>query len=579
MKSIPDRWGAIWIACAVVWGLSATGSFAQPVFGPELQINRRVAGDQFDPTVEFAADGSFVVLWSSGGDLRGQRFDPAGRRDGGELGVPGWGGFYTSTSADADGDFVVVAGGWYGIGFQRFARDGSPLGSFTDLDGSWGTFYHHDVAMAPGGDFVVSWHAYSGGLRVQRFDAEGNEIGGLETASVSFDGEQSPALAMAEDSSFVVVWVGAEQNVWGRRFSATSAVGREFRVSTNTATTKSAVDVGAAPDGSFVAVWQSYGQDGDAGGIFGQRFDAAGRRLGAELRINTTTGGNQSDPSVAMSAGFDFVVAWTSQGQDGSDDGVFAQVFAAGGSRVGSEMQVNIRAEGAQSRPMVGLASRGGSGVVVWDGHSERGDLDVFGRRFASATVDADGDGHEDELDNCPSIHNPDQDDAQGDGLGDACVAPDVIIPDGVRIGPNPRIGSGTFIDTGVAIGGDAWIGERVLLSRGAAAGDRVTIGDRVFLGRRCRLGDDVTVGADTRIEADVSVGHGVSIGEQALIRRSVTIESGASIEALAVLQAGARIGEGATVEVGSRIGRGAVVLPGAIVPAGTSVPPGAVVP
>ena len=34
---------------------------------------------------------------------------------------------------------------------------------------------------------------------------------------------------------------------------------------------------------------------------------------------------------------------------------------------------------------------------------------------------DADLDGHEDEIDNCPLVYNPDQVDTNGNGLGDAC--------------------------------------------------------------------------------------------------------------------------------------------------------------
>ena len=130
---------------------------------------------------------------------------------------------------------------------------------------------------------------------------------------------------MDADLDFVVVWAesaGGESAVWGRRFDGSGdSVGPEFRVSTDTAAPKTAVDVAGAPDGSFVVVWQSNGQDGDAGGIFGQRFDAAGRRLGRELQVSSEEAGDQFEPSVSMGDRGDFAVVWTSHGQDGSDDG------------------------------------------------------------------------------------------------------------------------------------------------------------------------------------------------------------------------------------------------------------------
>src|SRR5205823_4492392 len=41
--------------------------------------------------------------------------------------------------------------------------------------------------------------------------------------------------------------------------------------------------------------------------------------------------------------------------------------------------------------------------------------------RTASFTIDADGDGIPNNLDNCPFTANPDQADRDGDGIGDAC--------------------------------------------------------------------------------------------------------------------------------------------------------------
>ena len=38
--------------------------------------------------------------------------------------------------------------------------------------------------------------------------------------------------------------------------------------------------------------------------------------------------------------------------------------------------------------------------------------------------VDSDGDGFNNDLDNCPNVYNPDQADADNDGVGDACDAP-----------------------------------------------------------------------------------------------------------------------------------------------------------
>ena len=62
--------------------------------------------------------------------------------------------------------------------------------------------------------------------------------------------------------------------------------------------------------------------------MFAHRYNAAGVPQGDELRVNTWTTSHQWTPSVAMDADGDFVIAWASVGQDGSDYGIFAQRFA-----------------------------------------------------------------------------------------------------------------------------------------------------------------------------------------------------------------------------------------------------------
>jgi hypothetical protein len=88
-------------------------------------------------------------------------------------------------------------------------------------------------------------------------------------------------------------------------------------------------------NGDFVIAWVSSSlvgtpQDGDAAGIFGQRYNAAGVAQGAEFQVNTyTTGYQGAYVSVATDPGGNFVVVWPSRGQDGSGYGVFGQRFAS----------------------------------------------------------------------------------------------------------------------------------------------------------------------------------------------------------------------------------------------------------
>src|SRR6185369_13282844 len=86
--------------------------------------------------------------------------------------------------------------------------------------------------------------------------------------------------------------------------------------------------------------------------VYAKRYDASGAELavpagaapgvGNEFRVNETGSDNQTAASVAMDYDGDFVVAWQSQGQDGSGYGVYAKRFtSAGAAAAGNEFRVN----------------------------------------------------------------------------------------------------------------------------------------------------------------------------------------------------------------------------------------------
>ena len=83
--------------------------------------------------------------------------------------------------------------------------------------------------------------------------------------------------------------------------------------------------------GRFVVAWTSESQDGYGYAVIGRRFARTGAALAAEFQVNTQTVNDQTDAAVAIAAAGDFVIAWTSGKQDDFQQGntnVFAQRFA-----------------------------------------------------------------------------------------------------------------------------------------------------------------------------------------------------------------------------------------------------------
>jgi hypothetical protein len=163
---------------------------------------------------------------------------------------------------------------------------------------------------------------------------------------------------------------------------AQNPVGPEFQVNSYTTGLQRNPAVASALLGNFVVVWDSSLQDGDGYGIFGQRFNASGVPQGSEFQVNSYTTGRQYVPAVASDAGGNFVVVWHSSGQDGSGDGIFGQRFNASGVPQGSEFQVNSYTTNYQTLPAIASAANGNF-VVVWSSRGQDGSSDgIFGQRF-----------------------------------------------------------------------------------------------------------------------------------------------------------------------------------------------------
>lgn len=175
--------------------------------------------------------------------------------------------------------------------------------------------------------------------------------------------------------------------------------------------------------------------------------------------------------------------------------------------------------------------------------------------------LDTDSDDVPDGMDNCPTVYNPDQLDANNDGYGDACVSPDVNINPTVTLGDNPVIGTGAEIKQTTTIGDDAQIGAYVAVNKNVTAGDNLVVGDGTVINQQVVLGDDVTIGANVIIDKDVVVGSRVTIGSGTVIGRDTVIGDDVSIGNNVV------IGQNVTVSAGATIPDGAVIPAGAVVP------------
>ena len=140
-------------------------------------------------------------------------------------------------------------------------------------------------------------------------------------------------------------------------------------------------------DGSYVITWASSGgQDGDDNGIFAQRYASNGAAIGPEFQVNTTTLNQQTEPAIGALSGGGFVIAWRATGQDGSGSyGVYAQRYNADGSPAGPEFRGTTSTVGNQYEPAVLGLSDGTFIIAYRSDYTGNSNLnDVLAQRFAA---------------------------------------------------------------------------------------------------------------------------------------------------------------------------------------------------
>jgi hypothetical protein len=374
----------------------------------EFQVNTSTTGAQttysgFPPvgasqTVGVDANGNFVIAWTGVDAIDGfpvvfaRRFDKDGNPLGDEFRLNTFTSDQLAPSvgvANSTGDFVITwtsqgqDGSSYGVYGQRYAANGAPASAseFKVNTTTIGDQQYSSVAVDADGDFVVTWTSAVGdgnsnGIFARRFDKNGNPLDATNflVNNTTLGNQQNSKVAIDATGNFVVTWVngasatggGSNTNVYARRYDKNgNALGSEFLVNTYTTNGQYQPAIAEDVNGNFIIAWASNGQDGSLYGIFAQRYNAAGQAVGSEFQVNTTTLGDQESPSIAIDATGNFVITWASNKQDGSRFDIYAQRYTSTGSPIGSEFRINDTTTNDQRFATVGI-DNGGDFVVAW---------------------------------------------------------------------------------------------------------------------------------------------------------------------------------------------------------------------
>ena len=311
--------------------------------GTEISVNTHYVSTQQNSSVTGLANGGFVVTYQSplfdgaGAGVAAQLFDSVGNAIGSEILINS---YYENTQQVPD--ITSLSNGGFVAVWETFLTGGS----------------YQEVAM-------------------QRFDANGNKIGSeIIVNTETLNRQLAPSVTELSNGKIVVVWTGSDTHghgIKGQIFKHDgTAFGTEFQINTESFSSQAYQSITALLGGGFVVTWVSNSQDGSGYGIFGQRYDASGVAVGNEFQINTYTSGTQDEVSTTGLADGGFVVTWKSSAQDGDEDGIFGQKYDANGVKIGAEFQINSHTASYQNQPSV-AALAGGGFVVSWSSNNQDG--------------------------------------------------------------------------------------------------------------------------------------------------------------------------------------------------------------
>jgi hypothetical protein len=348
--------------------------------GAAFRVNQRGAGDQERPRVSLINNGGSAFLWQT-------RIHP------GFYNV--YARFLSSSNTWLTGDMQVNAGA------RNFLRPPEPA-----------------LATLTTGNVAIVWASFNQlgatsmqDIFAQIFTSSGRKIGSefLVNEFTPFN-QRSPAIAPLATGGFVVAWVSEQQriapdaastnasitptgqvanrasvDVYARIYDASAApVGDEFLVNTGSDICANPSVVGL-PDGGFLIAW---GQKDlqvrtNSWDVFARSFSGSGAG-GDVRRVNTWVFGDQMIPQLSA-AGTNCLAVWTSLGQDGCAEGVYAQFLQLDGSPVGGEFRLNTTTVGSYKQPALASDSLGRF-LAVWttftpSSHS----FDLFARSYAQA--------------------------------------------------------------------------------------------------------------------------------------------------------------------------------------------------
>ncbi|HEU6449649.1 MAG TPA: hypothetical protein VFV23_14540 [Verrucomicrobiae bacterium] len=283
-------------------------------------LNTNGANLQIDPAVAVLANGNVAVTWSSFNQVASNSLQDVYAQ------------VLSSSGAKVGTNFLV----------NQFTSYNQRTPSITALKSggfvvTWVSEGERSTLSAfdqTNGAYTTQITLPSVDVYARLYNSNGVATAGEFLASTDSLIHANPSVAAGSDGGFMIAWSGNNTadltnswDVYARQFSGTGVGGRTIEVNSRTYGDEYIPKISSIGT-DYMIVWTSLGQDGDREGIFGQLVHGDGSLVGSEFRVNSTTLGQQMCPAVASDGGSEFLAVWTSFTFSGTGFDLYAQRYA-----------------------------------------------------------------------------------------------------------------------------------------------------------------------------------------------------------------------------------------------------------
>jgi len=377
----------------------------------EVLVNTTQINSQRNPQIARDASGNYIVVWESNSvgsltDIYFQLFNSQHEKNGNEVMVNSITANFQekpTVAMNSGGDFVIAwasHSGDYNSIFDikaRLYKNNLPVGdeflvnTTTELSQT-----KPRVTMNDNGEFIIAWESWTPNndrdIFFQRFDANGNKTGvEVRVNNVLAYSQSRQDIKYLSNGNFVITWESWKQiattsrgyDIFASIYDSNGNVlNKEFLVNTYTDDYQWYSNIEPLDNGSFIVAWCSWEQDGFDGGIYLQKFDSFGNKIGSETLVNSTFVNYQWLPKIHKMFNDKIAVVWSSWKQDGDREGVYAQILDADMNKISFESLANDYAESYQWEPDF-IVSNDNKLFVVWSSWGQFGkenDYDIIGK-------------------------------------------------------------------------------------------------------------------------------------------------------------------------------------------------------